>query len=512
MKFIKGKDRNQIEFFCLDQVISDDNEVRFIDLFLQAVNLEDFGFKMDFIENGRPAYHPADLLRLFIYGYLNRIRHSRQLEKECHRNLEVMWLMKGLAPDHNTISNFRRDNPKSIRKVFHAAVKLAKNFDLIGGKLIAGDGTKLRAQNSKKNNFNAKKIDRHIAYIDNKLEEYMAILAEEDNDLTEADKSEIQAKIEKHEKNKATYQDYQKQLETSGETQISTSDPESRHLLIRGNHSEVAYNIQSTVDAKNNIPIDFKVTNQTDSHAMGSITRRANKILGTNEYTGLFDKGYFAGSEFDYAHKLGVNVLVGIPKVKSHAPDYGFDVTHFEYIKKEDVHICPAGKRLTTNGKWYTKDYGKTTIRAKRYKTNACKTCPLIEKCTKNQKGRTIDRNEYADLIEANQERMKKNKELYSRRQAIVEHPFGTIKRQWGFDYIITKKTMNRATADVGLIFTCYVLRRILNLVDKNKLKKFLIELCLIFSAYISHFKAISRYFFFKPEHPKFEISFPRYL
>jgi transposase len=191
MKFIQGKDREQVEFFSLSQLVTQDNEARLIDLFVGTIKLSDYGFKMAFIENGRPAYHPSDLLKWFIYGYMNRIRSSRQLEKECKRNLELMWLMKGLAPDHNTIANFRKDNPKAIRKVFHATVSLAKNFDLIGGKLLAGDGTKLRAQNSKKNNFNEKKIERHIAYIDDKLNEYSAILASEDNDLTEQKKNQI---------------------------------------------------------------------------------------------------------------------------------------------------------------------------------------------------------------------------------------------------------------------------------------------------------------------------------
>src|SRR5690606_38083020 len=166
MKFIQGKDRNQTEFFCLNQAIAPDNEVRLIDAFVNALSPSDLGFAMGFIENGRPAYHPTDLLKLFIYGYLNRIRSSRQLEKQCRINLEAMWLMKGLAPDHNTIANFRKDNPKAIRKVFHATVSLAKNFELLGGKLLAGDSTKLRAQNSKKNNFTHRKIENHIAYID----------------------------------------------------------------------------------------------------------------------------------------------------------------------------------------------------------------------------------------------------------------------------------------------------------------------------------------------------------
>jgi len=174
MKFIQGHNRTQINLFpvSLEHSIDPDNEVRMIDLFVDSLSLKDYGFRTDFVENGRPAYHPSDLLKLFIYGYMNKVRHSRDLEKECGRNIEVMWLLKCLKPDHNTISNFRRDNPKAIKKVFRTTVQIAKHFDLIGGKLIAGDSTKLRAQNSKKNNFNQSKIDRHIAYIDNKLEEY----------------------------------------------------------------------------------------------------------------------------------------------------------------------------------------------------------------------------------------------------------------------------------------------------------------------------------------------------
>jgi transposase len=188
MKFITGKDRNQTEFFCLEQAIAADNDVRLIDLFVASLKLSEHGFDMQFTDNGRPAYHPADLLRLFIYGYLNRIRSSRQLEKECRRNIELMWLMKGLAPDHNTIATFRKDNPKAIRRVFQATVALARNFELIGGRLLAGDSTKLRAQNSKKTNFNPAKIERHIAYIDDKLAEYNALLSEQDRDIPAAEK------------------------------------------------------------------------------------------------------------------------------------------------------------------------------------------------------------------------------------------------------------------------------------------------------------------------------------
>src|SRR5690625_2616012 len=204
MKYIIGKDRNQFEMFCLEERIPQENEVRLINLFVDSLPLEEYGF-IEENKNplgGRTAYHPSALLKLFIYGYMNRIRSSRQLEKECYRNLEVMWLMGKLAPDHNTISNFKKDNPDTIKKVFRATVELAKNFELIGGKLLAGDGSVFRAQNSKKNNYNQKKIDRHLAYIEAKLDEYNQILSSEDGisagSITQEEKQKAQEKINQH--------------------------------------------------------------------------------------------------------------------------------------------------------------------------------------------------------------------------------------------------------------------------------------------------------------------------
>ena len=491
MKFITGKDRNQTEFFCLEQAIAQDNEVRLIDLFVASINLADFGFDMQFIDNGRPSYHPSELLRLFIYGYLNRIRSSRQLEKECKRNIELMWLMKGLAPDHNTIANFRKNNPKAIRKVFHATVALAKNFNLIGGKLLAGDSTKLRAQNSKKNNFNPAKIERHIAYIDDKLSEYSNILAQQDQDLSQEKKAGIQTKVTRHKHQKSKYEAYKKQLEETGEVQISTSDPDSRQLITRNNITEVAYNIQTTVDSKHNIPIDFKVTNQNDSKAMGNMVRRAKTIIGSAGFTILYDKGYHTGTEFQYADRQGIEVMVAVPEVASHAPDLAFDVANFNYDQTLDQYLCPAGETLTTNGRWYFKKHGKTINRIKHYKTKACLNCRFFERCTKNKAGRLIERTEHADLIEANKQRIAQNKELYRKRQAIVEHPFGIIKRQWDFYYIMTKKSINHASADVGLIFTAFNLRRIFNCIDLNVLKAYLSTLATLIIMRIIKFKPL---------------------
>jgi transposase len=227
MTYIKGFNRNQAVLIpeAIDLLIDRNNEIRFIDSFVDSLNIVAFGFKdIRLNKNGRPPYHPKDLLKLYIYGYLNKIRSSRALEKEAKRNIELIWLIKGLVPDHNTISNFRRDNSKAIKKVFGATVNIAKNLDLIGGILLAGDGTKLRAQNSKKNNYNQKKIDRHVAYIENKLAEYCLALENADDQK----KKSIETKIAKQKKHKKQYQALEKQLKETQEKQISTSDPQAR--------------------------------------------------------------------------------------------------------------------------------------------------------------------------------------------------------------------------------------------------------------------------------------------
>lgn len=465
MKFIQGQNRCQTHLFpvSLDQSIDPDNEVRLIDLFVEGLHLEDHGFKIEYGENGRPAYHPSDLLKLYIYGYLNSTRSSRKLERSCKINIEVIWLMKALQPDHNTISNFRRDNPKAIKKVFRATVKLAKHFDLIGGKLIAGDSTKLRAQNSKKNNFNPKKIARHLKYIENKLEEYDRELAEADGDRKQA----IQEEIEKQKARKEEYHRIEEQLKDTGETQVSTSDPESRQMIVRNNITEVAYNVQSTVDAENNIPIDFKVTNTNDSKAMGNMLQRAKSIIGNNEFIALYDKGYHTGSEFETADSLDIDVLVAIPAVAAQAPDPEYNVANFTYVEQGDHYLCPEGQKLTTPGTWHK----ARTYLFKRYTTKACMQCPVKDQCTKARYGKGVQRSEYTELIEANKQRIENNKNYYRQRQAIVEHPYGTIKRQWGFSYIMTKKYKQRAEADVGLMFTAYNLRRIFNILGVEALQ-----------------------------------------
>ena len=479
MQFIQGKIRTQSILFpeSLDQIIDQNNEVRIIDLFVESINPTDFKFVIKTSIEGRPSYNPKDLLKLFVYGYLNQIRSSRALEKECKRNIELMWLMKELAPDHNTISNFRKENEKAIRKVFRYTVSIAKQFDLIGGKLVAGDSTKLRAQNSKKNNFNARKIERHLAYIDNKLNEYNIALELADDE----NKKLIQLEILKQNRRKRQYQNYTAILEQTGEVQISTSDPDSRQLITRNNITEVAYNIQTVVDAKHNLPIDYKVTNENDSKAMGAMLRRTKIILNSTDFTALYDKGYHTGSEIKTAVDLGIHIMVAIPEVASNAPDTAYNVANFKYDKVNDTYTCPQAQVLTTNGSWYKKNRGKSFTQMKHYKTKACSTCLVKDLCTKNKDGRLIERSEHTPFVEQNKLNIEANPTLYKKRQAIVEHPYGILKRQWGFYYIMTKKTKKHASADVGLMFTAYNLRRIMNIVDRNVFKKFLEELGFLF-------------------------------
>ena len=262
--------------------------------------------------------------------------------------------------------------------------------------------------------------------------------------------------------------------------------------MIRNNITEVAYNVQTTVDAKNNIPIDYKVTNQNDSKAMGNMVQRAKSILRNNDFTALYDKGYHTGSELKTAQELGIGTIVAIPDVPStsQAPDHDFNYENFKYDSASDTYTCPQGEILRTNGKWY-KTHGRRNIfiSFKQYKTKACRSCPVRLKCTRSKTGRLIERSIYAENYERNKKNTEENKQLYKRRQAIVEHPFGTIKRQWGFSYILTKQGMNRAGADVGFMFIAYNIRRIISILGKDLFMEYLRILVMMFLTVSAFFR-----------------------
>lgn len=474
MEYRQKQSRTQLSLYttCLDDMIADDNMVRSIDYFVDSLDLQHLGFK-SLPSQGRPPYDPTDLLKLYIYGYINRIRSSRQLEIECNRNIELIWLLGNLTPDHNTISRFRKNNPKAIKKVFRATVSIAKNHELIGATLIAGDSTKLRAQNSKKNNFNLKKVARHIEYIDKKLQEHSQELAIADGD----DKDKVQQQIQQRKQQRQKYVHIQDRLKadtTTENPQISTSDPDSRHQIVRGTITEVCYTAQTTVDANHKLLIDYVITNKNDKKAMGNMLRRAKSILRTNTFTALYDKGYHTGSEFKVASDIDIKTLVAIPGIgrTSQAPDPIYNAEYFNYNNTYDNYTCPQGNLLTSNGNWYK----ARNYRFKQYKTKKCKHCPVRSRCTTaKQNGKIIQRSEFTQYIKQNALRVAKDPLTYKKRQALVEHPFGTIKRQWGFDHIITKKGIRSASADFGLIALAYNLKRLIKLGWKPKINsKFL--------------------------------------
>jgi transposase len=477
MEYIQGKPRSQIVLIesSLEEKIELDNPVRIIDAFVNSCKLGELGFThARHASEGRPPYDPADLLKLFIYGYMNRIRSSRMLERECKRNVELYWLLNELIPDHNTIANFRRDNAKAIKMVFRKMVTMCKRLDLIGGKVIATDGTKLRAQNSKKNNYNQKKIDDHLKFIETRLHEYLDALDLADTAETmgldpEIDKDKIREKITRLNEKKQQYKKLEQQLIETGQEQISTTDPESRKLAVRQNIIEVCYNIQTSVDDKHYLPIDFKTTNNNDTHALANMTVRAKAILGNTEFIELADKGYHTGEEIRKCHEAGIETMIAIPKtpVSSQAPDPAYNQDQFRYDKENDYYLCPQGQKMTSSGTWYQHHPYKT----KQYKTKSCMGCPVKSLCTKSKKGRVIERNENIENTQRNKMAIENNKELYKRRQEIVEHPFGTIKRQWGFDYTLMKGK-KKVDGEVGLIFIAYLFTRLMNIMELKELMK----------------------------------------
>ncbi len=330
-----------------------------------------------------------------------------------------------------------------------------------------------------------------MAYIDSKVTDYLSELEQacehQHEQLTESLKLQAQRK--------ARYHSLEKQLQESGEPQISVSDPDSRQLMIRNNISEVAYNVQTTVDSRHNLILDYKVTNQNDSMAMGMMIRRAKTILQSNNFTALYDKGYHSGPELKKTQKMGVNALVAVPAPpsSSQAPDPAYNVSQFTWHSDSYTYTCPQGQTLGTTGTWHKKkSYGgrKAYFLMQQFKTSYCKGCPAKQLCTKNSRGRLIERTEYTPYIEQNRQNIECNKELYRRRQAIVEHPFGTIKRQWGFYYIMSKKGIARASADVGLMLTAYNLRRLINILGINTLFKVLNIIILCFLMFFRALRA----------------------
>ena len=437
-------------------------------------------------DNCRPCYHPSLLLRLYIYGYLNGIRSSRRLEGECRRNLEVMWLCHSLVPRYHTIADFRKHHAAQIREVFRQLVALMCQWKLVGKKTIAIDGTRYRAQNSKKNNYNKEKIQRQLAYIDHKVQEYLREMDELDRKETKKQKDiqrlqQLAQDKDKMQQRRRQYVQLRHQLHKSPEVQLSTVDPDSRALVIKTDVVEVAYNSPVATDDQYSLIVHYEVTNKMDRKALHPTALSAKEAMGLqieDKLTALADKGFFNSEQLHacsldhiitYVPQQGNQPHVGIPA-------RGYRGEDFRYHPSTDTYTCPEGHTLTTNGQWYKKTYirdekTRSTSLVKHYKTERCLTCPVRHLCTVNKKGRLIERSQYAEAVEANLKRVREHKDKYLRRQQIVEHPFGTIKRWWGYSYTLMKG-IKKVGADLGLVYLCYNLKRVMNILSPGKMLK----------------------------------------
>ena len=469
MDYIQGFDRDQLVMMDFESAVGPDSWARIVDMFVDILPLDELGFKDVLNSEGRPPYSSSDLLKLYLYGYKNKLRSSRRLEHACKVNLEVIWLMKGLRPSARKIAYFRKDNAEAFKRAFRYFVVLLKDWELIEGETIAIDSFKIRAQNALKNNFNQKKIDRHIEYIDGKIKEYQDRLDREDGDL---DKETVEDKIAYQESKKEKYRNIEKQLQQSGKRQISLTDPDARSVVLHRNIVNVGYNVQAGCDAKHKLFVNNDTGTVNDTHALSPMALDAKELLGVESMHTLTDKGYTTAKHLEICTDNGITPYSS-PKEHSSQHNGLYPMVDFKYNKEKDTYTCPAGKILATNGSVYNKAGHKV----KHYKNRqACKSCHLRELCTKNKNGRFIERSIYQQALDDNKKRIGENPEYYRLRQQITEHQFGTLKRQWGFTYTLMKGKEN-VLSEVNLIMMCYNLRRLMSILDPKVLKNRLKEL-----------------------------------
>ena len=465
MQHIQGISRHQMRFSSLEEAIACDNQVRFIDAFVAFLDLKKLGFAVTSIKSeGRPSYNIKVFLKIYLYGYLNGLRSSRKLEKECFRNIEMQWLLEDIRPNYHSISDFRKNNPLALKNLFKLFVVFLKDADLIGCQTIAIDGTKSRAHNSRKANFNQKKIDKHLEYIEIKTQQYLDTLEENDAKQNPEKIKNIQQKIERLKQNKIRYEVLEEKLEASGEPQISTTDSDARALLVQGQVVEISFNMQAAVDAKHNLVVATHTINKNDRSALSAIAIEAKENLGIETYTALVDKGYHNGKQIEICKKANITTIVAQPeqgKNKERIAE-GYLISKFQYDQTTDTYTCPEGETLKTTGHWHQKT-DIDSYEFKRYRTPKCRECPVKQLCTSRVAGRDIDRSQYADAVEENNKRYHANAQLYRKRQEINEHIFGTIKRQWGYNH--TNLTgLEKVNGEHSLIMLVYNIKRSINI------------------------------------------------
>ncbi|HEX9248971.1 MAG TPA: IS1182 family transposase, partial [Gemmatimonadaceae bacterium] len=465
-RFVEGLDRGQSTLFpeCLEDWIGEDNPVRVIDVFVDELDLAGLGFSgVDPEMTGRPSYHPSALLKLYIYGYLNRVQSSRRLERDAGRNVEVMWLTGRLVPDHKTIADFRKDNGRAIRKVCVRFVELCREIGLLTKASVAIDGSKFKAVNNRDRNFTRAKVERRRAQLEGSVARYLSQLdtadRQEPSETLALKTTRLKEKLAKLESEMQRLAAIEKQMLASPDQQISLTDPDSRSMATSGRGSGVVgYNVQVAVDTENHLIVTHEVTNVgSDRSQLATVAKDAKATLQTENLDVVADRGYFNGEEIMACEEAGITVTLPKPMTSNSKAEGRFGKQDFRYVAEEDVYICPAGERLTYH---YTNEENGLVLR--RYWTNACQSYAIKHSCT-TAKERRITRWEHEHILEAVQRRLDKHPEKMRQRRETVEHPFGTIKARMGATHFLMK-TLPRVAAEMAPHVLAYNLTRIMNI------------------------------------------------
>lgn len=471
MNYIEGDNRDQELLLpeSLENYVSEDNPVRFIEGFVDKLDLTECGFIEERASHaGRPSYSPSDMLKLYLYGYTNRTRSSRMLERACHINMEVIWLMRRLKPDHKTIAEFRRKHPQAFKKVFRQFVLLCRSLGLVRGELVAIDGTQLKAVNNPKKNLTRTRLKRMINDADKQIETYMQRLDDEDareKGGRQLNRPKLRSKIAQIEESLASLKELESHMEAEGIKQISDTDAESR-AMAKNPRIAVGYNAQASADEENCIIVAEDLSNDVqDYDQLAPMARQSKENLGDPEHLNVTaDKGYDKASEMAAVEEMGCHCHVPGRRNSSKGAKY-FTKDAFRYLKTKDAYRCPAGKLLPRR-------YESVVEGRKLYTycdPAVCKDCPLMPKCTPKERGRNIIRGEHESTIERIRQRMEKEPEIYKRRGATIEKVFGTIKWAMGAENLLVKG-VEKCRGEWSLLCTCYNIKRAVKLLGVKML------------------------------------------
>jgi transposase len=486
-RYVEGENRNQIsmEAMCLDEMIGEENPVRAIEMIVEKMGIGTLGFKYgETKETGRKPYSPEDMFKLYAYSYYNGIRSSRKIERECSRNIEVMWLIGELKPDHKTIANFRKDNKKAIKAAFRRFTMICDELGLISKEIVAVDGSKFRASNGRMAYHSKGKIAEKKKYYEEAAEKYMNLL--EQCDIEEVNtaangmsRKELEERLDKIQKRVQELEKWSERVEAEGT--IYLTDPDSRLMRTHNGGGEISHNVEIAVEAKNHFIVAVDATSDAvDYGQLHNISSQAKEELGVDKLTSIADRGFYSGEEFKKCKEDRIAVIAPKPD-RGESQSKGYTKSNFRYDKENDVYICPLGQTLTLPAKRRGKGNDK------RYYCKACADCPSKELCTPKSKYRYIARLEFDDYADEVDAFTRENKELYGNRKCLVEHPFGTVKRALGFTYFLTRGTESVRTESL-LNFLAYNMKRLINILNTPKLEEAAMAKAVVFCIFLRHF------------------------